>query len=83
MIIPSTVHLHVVVDGQKGYIVCISTKKCSCRKFQNDEIPCGHGMEVLRYIRVHEIDYCSPFYSLKNFQHAYVIPVEPLPCKST
>ncbi|XP_049372873.1 uncharacterized protein LOC125837845 [Solanum verrucosum] len=40
-------------------------------------------MAVLRYRRLHEIDYCSLFYSLKNFEDAYVIPVEPLLCKST
>ncbi|KAH0683270.1 hypothetical protein KY290_021856 [Solanum tuberosum] len=75
-VIPSTVHFHVVVDGSKRYIVCINTKKC-------DEIPCGHGMTVLRYRRQHETDYYSLFYSLKNFQDEYEIPVEPLPCEST
>ncbi|KAG5579570.1 hypothetical protein H5410_050197 [Solanum commersonii] len=47
MVIPSTLYLHVVVDGLKRHIVCINTKKCSYGKFQNDEIPCGHGMAVL------------------------------------
>ncbi|KAH0696603.1 hypothetical protein KY289_014085 [Solanum tuberosum] len=82
-VIPSTVDMHVVVDGPKRYIVNLNTKMCSCGRFQNDEIPCGHGITVLRYIRLHETNYCSPFYSLKNFQDTYAIPVEPLPCEST
>ncbi|KAG5599150.1 hypothetical protein H5410_030520 [Solanum commersonii] len=82
-VIPSTFHMHVVVDEPKRYIVCLNIKKCSCGRFQNDEISCEHGMAVLRYGRLHEIDYCSPFYILKNFQDAYLIHVEPLPCKST
>ncbi|XP_049356847.1 uncharacterized protein LOC125821471 [Solanum verrucosum] len=82
-VIPSTVDMHAVVDGPKQYIVNLNTKMCSCGRFQNDEIPCGHGVTVLRYRRLHETYYCSPFYSLKNFQDTYAIPVEPLPCEST
>ncbi|KAH0725038.1 hypothetical protein KY284_000903 [Solanum tuberosum] len=82
-VIPSTVDMHAVVDGPKRYIVNLNTKMCSCGRFQNDEIPCGHGITVLRYRRLHETDYCSPFYSLKNFQDTYAILVEPLSCEST
>ncbi|KAL3347918.1 hypothetical protein AABB24_021516 [Solanum stoloniferum] len=66
----------------KRYIVCVRTHKCSCGRFQNDEISCGHGMTIFRYRRLHETDYCSPFYSLKNFEDAHVILVEPLKCES-
>ncbi|KAG5592871.1 hypothetical protein H5410_043385 [Solanum commersonii] len=83
LVIPSTVDIHDVVDGPKRYIVNLYTKMCSCGRFQNDEIPCGHEIAILRYRRLHETDYCSPFYSLKNFQDTYVILVEPLPCEST
>ncbi|XP_047249905.1 uncharacterized protein LOC124885699 [Capsicum annuum] len=31
----------------------------------------------------HGENYCSSYYSNKNFRDAYVIPVEPLPCEST
>ncbi|XP_049388861.1 uncharacterized protein LOC125853229 [Solanum stenotomum] len=82
-VIPSIVDMHVIVDGPKKYIVNLNTKMCSCGRFQNDEIPCGHGMAVLRYRRLHETEFCSTFYSLKNFQDAYVILVEPIPCEST
>ncbi|KAK6772678.1 hypothetical protein RDI58_027916 [Solanum bulbocastanum] len=80
-VIPSTLYLHVVVNTKAVHSMH-KHKKCSCGRFQNDEIPCGHGMAVLRYRRLHETDYCSPFYSLKNFEDAYEIPVEPLPCES-
>ncbi|XP_069144596.1 uncharacterized protein [Solanum lycopersicum] len=32
--------------------------------------------------KLHEADFCSAFYSLKNFKDAYAIPVEPIPCES-
>ncbi|KAH0707745.1 hypothetical protein KY285_010935 [Solanum tuberosum] len=82
-VIPSIVDMHAVVDGPKKYIINLNTKMCSCGRFQNDELPCGHGMAVLRYRRLHETKFWSPFYSLKNFQDAYVIPVEPIHCEST
>ncbi|KAG5575980.1 hypothetical protein H5410_056114 [Solanum commersonii] len=28
-------------------------------------------------------DYCSTYYSNKNYQDTYAIPIEPLPCEST
>ncbi|KAG5606666.1 hypothetical protein H5410_028158 [Solanum commersonii] len=57
--------------------------KYSCGRFQLDEMPCEHAMVVLRYKRLHESNYCSPFYSNKFFEDAYAIPIEPLPCEST
>lgn len=50
---------------------------------QNNDIPSGDGIIVLRYRRLHETKYFSPIYSLKNFKDAYAIFVEPLPCEST
>ena len=82
-VIPSTVDLHAVAEGAKKYIVNLNTRMCSCGRFQHYEIPCGHAIAVLRYRKLHEADFCSAFYSLKNFKDAYAIPVEPIPCKST
>ena len=74
--IPSTIDLHAVAEGAKKYIVNLNTRMCSCGRFQHYEIPCGHAIAVLRYRKLHEADFCSAFYSLKNFKDAYVIPVE-------
>ena len=52
-------------------------------RFQYYEIPCGHVIAVLRYRKLHESEFCSAFYSLKNFKDAYVIVVEPIPCECT
>ncbi|XP_027767744.1 uncharacterized protein LOC114074021 [Solanum pennellii] len=82
-VIPSTVDLHAVVEGAKKYIVNLNTRMCSCGRFQHYEIPCGHAIAVLQYRKLHEADFCSAFYKLKNFRDAYAIPVEPIPCEST
>ena len=73
--IPSTVDLHAVAEGAKKSIVNLNKRMCSCRRFQHYEIPCGHAIAVLQYRKLHEADFCSAFYSLKNFKDAYAIPV--------
>ncbi|XP_069145606.1 uncharacterized protein [Solanum lycopersicum] len=82
-VIPSTVGLHAVAEGAKKSIVNLNKRMCSCRRFQHYEIPCDHAIAILRYRKLHEANFCSAFYSLKNFRDAYVIPVEPIPCEST
>ncbi|XP_069154491.1 uncharacterized protein [Solanum lycopersicum] len=81
-VIPSTVDLHAVAEGAKKYILNLNTRMCSCGGFQHYDIPCGHAIAVLWYRKLHEADFYSAFYSLKNFKDAYAIPVEPIPCKS-
>ncbi|KAG5628195.1 hypothetical protein H5410_013413 [Solanum commersonii] len=34
-------------------------------------------------MKKHREDYCSTYYSNKNFQNTYAISIEPLPCEST
>ncbi|XP_047257509.1 uncharacterized protein LOC124889592 [Capsicum annuum] len=75
--------LNIVTNGAKRFIVCLRRRKCSCGEFQLDKIPCSHAMAAITYRNQHGGNYCSPYYSNKNFRDAYVIPVEPLPCEST
>ena len=63
--IPSTVDLHAVAEGAKKYIVNLNTRMCSCGRFQYHEIPCGHAIAVLRYRKLHEVDFCSAFIASK------------------
>ncbi|XP_060200212.1 uncharacterized protein LOC132628449 [Lycium barbarum] len=75
--------LHIVTDGMKRFSVCLQSRICSCGRFQLDEIPCGHAVAAIMYKHQHGEDYCSAYYSNKNFKDIDAIPVEPLPCKST
>ncbi|XP_060210368.1 uncharacterized protein LOC132637273 [Lycium barbarum] len=79
----STEFLLTVTDGMKIFSVCLRSKICSCGRFQLDEIPCGHALAAIMYRHQHGEDYCSAYYSNKNFKDTYAIPVEPLPCEST
>ena len=71
--IPSTPDMHDVAEGAKKYIVNLNTNMCKCERFQHYEISCGHIITVLRHRKLHEADFYSAFYRLKNFKDAYVI----------
>ncbi|XP_049358795.1 uncharacterized protein LOC125823455 [Solanum verrucosum] len=79
----STIHLHTITDGAKRFTVSLNTRMCSCGKFQHDEIPCSHALAAIRHRNKHRDDYYSAYYSNKNYQDTYAIPIEPLPCEST
>nr|XP_016458495.1 PREDICTED: uncharacterized protein LOC107782161 [Nicotiana tabacum] len=78
----STDHIHTVIDGVKRYIVCLESKKCSCGKFQLDELPCAHALATLRHRNETYENYCSPYYTKESLLHMYEIPVNPLPDES-
>ncbi|XP_070004150.1 uncharacterized protein [Nicotiana sylvestris] len=78
----STDHLHTVLDGVKRYIMCLETKKCSCGKFQLDELPCAHALAALRHRKETYENYCSPYYTRKSLLLTYEMPVNPLPDES-
>uniref|UniRef100_A0A1S4C6U2 Protein FAR1-RELATED SEQUENCE 5-like n=1 Tax=Nicotiana tabacum TaxID=4097 RepID=A0A1S4C6U2_TOBAC len=78
----STDHLHTVLDGVKQYIMCLETKKCSCGKFQLDELPCAHALAALRHRKETYENYCSPYYTRKSLLLTYEMPVNPLPDES-
>ncbi|XP_075112444.1 uncharacterized protein LOC142182229 [Nicotiana tabacum] len=75
----STDHIHTVLDGVKGYIVCLENKKCSCGQFQLDELPCAHALAALRHRNETYENYCSPYYTRKSLLLTYEMPVNPLP----
>ncbi|KAG5630229.1 hypothetical protein H5410_001946 [Solanum commersonii] len=71
----STEHVHIVIDDAKSFTVCLNTRMCSCGRFQHDEIACSHAIAVISYRNKHHEDYCSTYYSNKNFQDTYAIPI--------
>ncbi|KAH0727891.1 hypothetical protein KY284_003756 [Solanum tuberosum] len=79
----STIHLHTITNGAKTFTVCLNTRMCSCGRFQHDEIPYSHALVAIRHRNKHRDDYYSAYYSNKNYQDTYAIPIDPLPCEST
>ncbi|XP_075083642.1 uncharacterized protein LOC107832115 [Nicotiana tabacum] len=42
-VVPSIEYLHMVNDEGRHYTVCLLERKCSCGRFQVDELPCPHA----------------------------------------
>ncbi|KAK6778003.1 hypothetical protein RDI58_024721 [Solanum bulbocastanum] len=55
----------------------------SCGRFQHDEISCSDAVATIIYKKKNREDYCSTYYSNKNFQDTYAFSIETLPSEST
>ncbi|XP_075105083.1 uncharacterized protein LOC142179262 [Nicotiana tabacum] len=78
----STDYIHTILDSVRRYIVCLEKKRCSCRQFQLDELPCPHALAALRHRDESFEQYYSPYYTRENLLRTYEIPVNPLPDES-
>ncbi|XP_062093939.1 uncharacterized protein LOC133799974 [Humulus lupulus] len=71
------------VHDQKGinFTVHIHNRTCTCNRFQEDKMPCGHAVAVIakRILRVH--DYCAKFYRTETLKALYQENVHHLPHK--
>nr|XP_016438775.1 PREDICTED: uncharacterized protein LOC107764682 [Nicotiana tabacum] len=78
-VVPSTEYLHTANDEGRHYTVCLLERKCSCGRFQVDELPCQHAWAVLKSKFIMPEDYCSDYYKLKSVVMTYEVPAYPLP----
>ncbi|XP_009608917.1 uncharacterized protein [Nicotiana tomentosiformis] len=78
-VVPSTEYLHTVNDEGRHYTVCLLERKCSCGRFQVDELPCPHAWTILKRKFLMPEDYCSDYYKSKSVVMTYEVPVYPIP----
>ncbi|GMN60452.1 hypothetical protein TIFTF001_029541 [Ficus carica] len=64
-------------DGQI-WIVDMSERICTCRRFQVDQIPCPHAMAVCNYRRIDPYNYCSNYYTKDYLYSCYADVVHPI-----
>ncbi|XP_062085513.1 uncharacterized protein LOC133791608 [Humulus lupulus] len=52
------------VRDEKGtnFTVNIHNKTCTCNRFQEDKMPCGHAVAVIAKRNLGVYDYCAKFY---------------------
>ena len=63
------------------FTVNIQNKTCTCRRFQEDEIPCGHTVAVIAKRNLNVYEYCASFYKTETLKALYQENVRPLPHK--
>ncbi|XP_016540875.2 uncharacterized protein LOC107841487 [Capsicum annuum] len=77
-------YLYCVYDSIQRYIVDIERDTCTCGRYQIDELPCPHGIAVLKIINMDVKDYdryCSELYRPQTIVKTYELPIVPMPDK--
>ncbi|GMN59607.1 hypothetical protein TIFTF001_028698 [Ficus carica] len=64
----------VTNNTAQTWIVDMSKRTCTCRRFQVDQIPCPHAMAVCNHQRIDPYTYCSNYYT-KDYLYACYAPV--------
>ncbi|KAL5538898.1 hypothetical protein UlMin_046250 [Ulmus minor] len=59
---PAYETVYMVFDGDKNGVVDLQARTCSCRRFQLEQLPCGHAMIAIRYMRGDMYNFCSDYY---------------------
>lgn len=77
------VHEYHVKGGQHEAVVNLGARKCQCKVFDVEEIPCVHAIAaagLLRPLNTGDLvySYCSKYYSVDYFLHAYVETIYPV-----
>ncbi|XP_062103081.1 uncharacterized protein LOC133814091 [Humulus lupulus] len=71
------------VHDQKGinFTVNIHSRTCTCNRFQEDEMSCGHAVAVIAKRNLSVYDYCAKFYRTETLEALYQENAHPLPHK--
>ncbi|KAG5577857.1 hypothetical protein H5410_057991 [Solanum commersonii] len=81
-VVPSYEFIFSVYEAGRKYIVCLERKKCTCGRFQLDEIHCAHAITVLKDKNVTNMHpYCSDYYKPHTLAKTYEVPMIPMPDK--
>ena len=58
-------------------------RKCSCNRFQIDQLPCPHALAILKQMNQDPYKYCSNFYTKETLLATYEETVHPIPNQTT
>ena len=67
-----------VSDGNAHLLVSLKDRTCACGLWQISGIPCKHGIRAILFAGLEPADYVSPYYSVKTYNLAYDLPIDPL-----
>ncbi|KAK3205632.1 hypothetical protein Dsin_019678 [Dipteronia sinensis] len=67
-----------VKDGGLDGTVDLTTKTCTSKEFDVDQLPCAHALGCIRLRGFSFVDYCSPYYSSAFLVAAYSGEIHPL-----
>ncbi|XP_050207758.1 uncharacterized protein LOC126657158 [Mercurialis annua] len=75
---PSTNQIYTVIDNGEKYTVKMQERKCTCKKFEIDELPCQHALAILNEMNLDPYQYCSKYYTKESMLATYDETVFPI-----
>jgi hypothetical protein len=66
-----------VLDGEQN-VVDLGLRRCTCRQFDLDRMPCAHALAAIRFRCGSPYTYCSEFYFASYLQATYAASVHPV-----
>ena len=64
-------------SGEYLNVVNLVEKKCTCRHFEREKLPCVHAIAAAAYNNVCRISLCSPYYNSEYLVSAYAESIMP------
>ncbi|XP_048622803.1 uncharacterized protein LOC111211145 [Brassica napus] len=58
-------------------VVNLVERKCTCRRFEHEKLPCVHAIAAAEYNNVCRISMCSPYYNSEYLVSAYAESIMP------
>ncbi|XP_062075904.1 uncharacterized protein LOC133780036 [Humulus lupulus] len=68
---PANEYLFEVLKEDESWIVNLKERICTCNRFQKDEMPCAHALDVMKEMNIDPYDYCSHYYTTKVWLETY------------
>ncbi|GAB2273582.1 hypothetical protein Dimus_039034 [Dionaea muscipula] len=60
-----------VMDGQRGYVVDLSLRSCTCRRFDLDLLFCAHAIAAVRRAEQSMTSICADYYKVETLVQMY------------
>ncbi|KAL0802395.1 hypothetical protein Bca101_057571 [Brassica carinata] len=65
-------------SSESLHVVNLVERKCTCRRFEREKLPCIHAITAAEYRNVCRISLCSPYYNNAYLVGAYAESVMPV-----
>ncbi|KAL1190833.1 Protein FAR1-RELATED SEQUENCE 6 [Cardamine amara subsp. amara] len=66
-----------VICGSSLHVVNLDSKRCTCRRFDIDKLPCVHAIAAAEHKNVSRVSLCHPYYFSQFLGNAYAGSVMP------
>nr|XP_011462169.1 PREDICTED: uncharacterized protein LOC105350877 [Fragaria vesca subsp. vesca] len=77
-VIASHENVYEVRNDKYSYSVDLSTRTCSCVKWQINCFPCAHALVAIQSARLDVYDFIDPYFTAEYYRMCYSFPIAPL-----